>query len=124
MTPDSRNLNRHPLATPTPKTSNRGSKQGYNQKPFNRFNSRTRNIKRPTNFEGSEPKLGSHTYTLGYTQHEAFNRTTKEISDFVGRTYRNGGDMKRTIDAMTKINIPPPADLPENPEPTATEKRI
>ena len=115
MTSDPRNLNRHPLTTPSPKTSNRGNKQGYQMKPFNRFNNRTRNQRKPTNFEGSESKLDSHTYTLGYTQHEEFNRTTKKIADYVGRTYRNGGDIKRTIDAMEKINIPLPADLPEDP---------
>ena len=102
-----------------------GFRQRLNQSNKNKRNSSgTRTPRRSTRYEGAEPSLGNHVYALGYTQHEAFNRTTKEIGEHVGRTYKNGGDMKRTIDAMEKVNIRQPEDLPSNPPPTATQKRI
>ena len=29
----------------------------------------------------------------------------------MGKTFKNGGDMKRTLDKLTIVNIPPPTDL-------------
>ena len=102
-----------------------GSRHRLNQSNKNRrFNNGTRNPRRFTRYEGAELALEKHVYTLGYTKYEAFNRTTKEIAEHVGCTYKDGGDVQRTIDAMKKVTIKEPEDFPTNPPPTATQKRI
>ena len=63
-------------------------------------------------FRGTEEALRGHTYTLAPNRTEVWTRTTREIADYVGRTYKNGGDVKRSIDKLKQVEIPPPRDLP------------
>ena len=63
-------------------------------------------------FNGTEEALRGHTYTLAPNRTEVWTRTTREIADYVGRTYKNGGDVKTSIDKLKQVEIPPPRDLP------------
>ena len=58
--------------------------------------------KRNSRFLGLEDGLESHTYTLGYQQTENFMNTTKAVSNHVVKTYKNKGDVKRSIDQLDK----------------------
>ena len=69
-------------------------------------------IPRSNKFEGSQPDLKGHVYHIGYNQADIFAKTTKEIGLFTGKTYKNGGDVKRSIDQLDAINTPVPSDLP------------
>ena len=75
-------------------------------------NNRNTKIPRKHKFEGSEPDLQGHVYRLGYIQADIFAKTTKEIGLFCGKTYNNGGDVKRSIDQLDAINIPVSSNLP------------
>ena len=63
-------------------------------------------------FQGAEPELKGFVYNLGYAQADTYVQTTKAIALYVGKTYNNGGDVKRTIDQLKMINLPVPAELP------------
>ena len=63
-------------------------------------------------FTGTENALKGYTYTLAPNRIEVWTKTTREIADYVGRMYKNGGDVKRSIDKLKVIDIPTPPDLP------------
>ena len=47
--------------------------------------------------------------------------TTEALSNHVGRTFKNGGDAKRSVDRLRMVTIPQPLDLPQaTPEIPAT----
>ena len=69
-------------------------------------------IPRKNKFEGSEPELKGNVFRLGYNQADIFAETKKEIGLFTGKTYKNGGDVKRSVDQLEAITIPIPVDLP------------
>jgi hypothetical protein len=51
-----------------------------------------------------------------------FRKTTKEIAEYVGRTYRYyGGDTRRAIENLV---MPPPPDLPKDPADNATRTEL
>ena len=46
-------------------------------------------------FKGRETEMDGHIYDCsGYKQADTCTRTTSEIAEFVGRTYKNGGDIR------------------------------
>ena len=45
-----------------------------------------------------DDKLNGNRYKLGYAQSDIYVQTTKALSLYVGNTYKNGGDVKRSID--------------------------
>ena len=103
-----------------------GTPRGPN-KPSRRFTKKRKNTQkfasRTPKFEGSEANLKGMVYTLGFAQGEMFTKTTRDISLYVGKTYKNGGDIKKTIDKLELIDIPPPADLDDTIA-TKAEQRI
>ena len=53
-------------------------------------------------------------YTLSYDhggRGGLFTRITKEISEYVGRKYRNRADVKRSIDKIRIISLPLPETI-------------
>ena len=56
---------------------------------------------------GNEETLLSNIFTLAPTLTEVLTRISK-IADHVGKTFRNGSDVKRSTDALKKVTIPPP----------------
>ena len=77
-----------------------GTPRGPN-KPSRRFTKKRKSTQkfapRTPKFEGSEANLKGMVYTLGFAQGEMFTKTTRDISLYVGKTYKNGGDIKRTM---------------------------
>ena len=123
FTPREKTDYRCPVFAPFPKSKNRPPKP----KPVPQKSPRSTKIslrvpltvptqdsrRRKQRFLGPESEIEEHTYTLGNNQRERFVATTKAISNHVGRTYKNGGDVKRSIDQLRGTIIPPPADLLE-----------
>lgn len=53
---------------------------------------------------------------------DTFTKTTKEISEYVGRTYKNGGNLRHAIARMVKPALKMPDEPPVNP--SATQEAI
>ena len=79
---------------------------------YRRARRRSKNHSTRSRFRGTEDALKGHVYTLAPNRTEVYQKTTREIADYVGRTYKNGGDVKRSIDKLTIIDIPAPMELP------------
>ena len=78
-------------------------KGGFPRKPQTNTNRPT------TKFDGRCPELKGFTYDHGEHKHaDQFILTTKEIQNFVGRTFKNAGDITAAIGSLS---------LPENIEP-------
>ena len=56
-----------------------------------RAHRRNRNHTTCSRFRGTEDALKGHVYTLAPNRTEVYQKTTREIADYVGRTYKNGG---------------------------------
>ena len=96
-----RSANRKEGSHHSPKRQ-RGDKRNYKQRLWRAL----------SKFEGNKEELKRHVYILGYVQGETLKRTTTKIAIFVGRIYKNGADVKRTVDGLTRITITVPTDLP------------
>ena len=78
---------------------------------------------RAPKFEGKCPELKGHIYDASDArQSDQFIRTTREISEFVGRTYKYGGDIRLAVETLTAPTLVPPADYGDGA--TRTEIRI
>ena len=118
--------NRYPLSIPTPKNGARPPR--FNSGRATRSQQQNQKKRRQDKFTGLEDALGDYTYTLGHLQAENFATTTKAISNYVGKTYKNGGDVKRSIDQLRTIDIPQPTHLhtatPRYPQTPATQTQL
>ena len=111
----------YPKGGPRPKTKQAQTRRNKPNKPPPRPDgSHRQEVQRRSRFQGHEEGLEGHTYTLGPQQSERFMVTTKALSNYVGRTFKNGGDVKRSVDQLRVIDLLPPEDLqqgtPEIPE--------
>lgn len=78
---------------------------------------------RQTKFEGKCDDLKGYIYDCSDSrQADQFTKTTKEIQEYVGRTFRGGGDARLIFDNLTLPVIPEPDDPPEGA--TLTKRRI
>ena len=76
-----------------------------------------------TKFEGKCADLKGHVYDCSTSkQADQFNKTTKEIAEYVGRTYTYGGDARLAIENLEIVEPPEPEDPPEGA--TETKRRI
>ena len=65
-------------------------------------------------FEGKCADLKGHIYDCSdVRQSDQFTKTTKEIAEYVGRTYKYGGDTRLAVETLTVPTIPIPADPAE-----------
>jgi len=81
------------------------------------------NVPRISRFEGRCDELKTHVYdAIDIHQADQYIKTTREICDYIGRTYKYGMDIRLSIENMELYTIPQPADPPENA--TRTEIRI
>ncbi|MHA7927606.1 MAG: reverse transcriptase domain-containing protein, partial [Marinobacter sp.] len=88
--------------------------QGANKSTGNKTK-QGRYFQRPSKFEGKEPTLKGFIYDVTDSRKaDMYTRTTKEIAEYVGRTYHYGNDVKLTIENMTRASIPRPAALGAN----------
>ena len=59
-------------------------------------------------FEGREEKLTVHIYNLSSKQADQYIKTTKEIAEYIGRTYKYGDDTKRAVLTLTALTFNEP----------------
>jgi hypothetical protein len=81
------------------------------------------NIPRAPHFEGQCEELKMHVYdATDIRQADQFIKSTREICDYICRTYKYGMDMRLSIENMELYGIPQPDDPSESA--TCTEIRI
>jgi hypothetical protein len=68
------------------------------------------------NFEGKCDDLSGYIYDCADPKQAAdmYTNTTKEISEYVGRTYKYGGEMRQVIMKLRKPTYPIPEDIPKD----------
>ena len=80
------------------------------------FKKNQQNIIRSHKFEGRCEELKGHIYDYGESKNtDQFIQTTKEVKNYVGRNYKNPGDITAAITAMAVTALVEP-DEPEDPE--------
>jgi hypothetical protein len=80
-------------------------------------------ILKPPRFEGRCEELKASVYdSVDARQVEQYTRTTKEIAEFIGRTYKYGMDTRLSIENMAVATFAMPEDPPDNA--SKTELRV
>jgi hypothetical protein len=80
-------------------------------------------IQRQVKFEGKCDKLKGHIYDCAdVRQSDMFMKTTKEIAEFVGSTYKQGGDICRAVEGLNLPTFEDPPDPPDNATKTQLRK--
>jgi hypothetical protein len=80
-------------------------------------------MQRHSKFEGKCDKLKGHVYDCAdIRQSDMFMRTTKEIAEYVGSTYKQGGDICRAVEGLSMPTLHDPPDPPENATRTQLRK--
>ena len=116
-----------------PDVKNAAASAGQNQSGAGRSKGRKSSTNRKQNsgnktktvtkFIGRTADLKDHVYDFGTAkQEESFTKTTKEIAEYVGRSFPMGGEMKAAIESLRVPTIQPPVDPPAGA--TKTETRI
>lgn len=83
------------------KTGNSGAAKGF--------------APRTPKFDGKCPELKGHIYDASDArQSDQFIKTTREIGEYVGRTYKYGGDIRLAVEKLSRPTIAPPADHRED----------
>ena len=63
-----------------------------------------------TPFQGKTDSLKGHVFDVGPKGKDQFSRTTKEIGEYVSRTYKNGGEFLNALNpddlGFTAITLP------------------
>jgi hypothetical protein len=68
------------------------------------------------NFEGKCDDLSGYIYDCADPKQavDMYTSTTKEISEYVGRTYKYGGEMRQVIMKLQKPTYDIPEDIPQD----------
>ena len=70
---------------------------------------------RHTKFEGRCEELKGYIYDCSDArQSDQFTKTTKEIAEYVGRTYKQGGDIRLVVENLELLTFEDPDDPPED----------
>ena len=97
--------------------------QGRQYKPGGPGNQAKGFAPRAPKFEGKCADLKGHIYDCSdVRQSDQYTKTTKEIAEYVGRTYKYGGDLRLAIETLQMHVFDTPKDPPETA--TRTETRI
>jgi hypothetical protein len=105
---------------PTTKEKEGSNKKGNWQQ---RLGSKSTTVPRQPKFEGKSDDLKGHIYDCSDSrQADQFAKTTKEIAEYVGRTYKYGGDARLAIENLEVPEIPEPSEPP--PGSSRTRERI
>ena len=68
-------------------------------------------VPRAPKFEGKCMDLKGHIYDCSdVRQSDQYTKTTKEIAEFVGRTYKYGGDARLAVESLKKPEFEMPSD--------------
>jgi hypothetical protein len=97
------------VSTPsTPTTNTSGGRNNRFKKSNNTHNA---HIIKQVKFEGRSDAMKGHVYDCNDAkQSDQFTKTTKELADYIGRTYKYGGDMRQAVLSLTTPVIPEPED--------------
>ena len=108
-----------PAADGTQSGGNEGNER--RNRRFRRGNNTLIAHSRQQRFEGRCVDLKGHIYDCGdIRQADQYARTTMEIAEYVGRTYKYGMDIRLSIENMTMAKF----ELPEDPPTDATRTEI
>ena len=112
--------------SPKRETKARVSPQEKRRRRGRGRNSRRQPAQRTPKYTGDTDDLKGHIYDIGYNQSDQYTTTTREIAHHVGRTYKHGADVKRSIDELTQLSLQVPTDPvhPDPSNPSAVVKRI
>ena len=76
---------------------------------------------RAPKFEGKCPELKGYIYDAADSrQSDQFVKTTREIAEYVGRTYKYGGDIRLAVETLK----PPSFRMPDDPPEVATKTAL
>jgi hypothetical protein len=112
--------NKDGTGVPVPKPEDQENPSGRNRNRFQRnrrgFNNNNRYQQRQNSrFEGREPSLKGHIYNVtGERNPDQYIKTTKEIVNYVGRTYTKF--TSEFITAVMELELDDP-EAPDNPDP-------
>jgi hypothetical protein len=96
-------------------TGTAGKKTGNSGQQVKGFAPRT------PKFEGKCADLKGHIYDCSdVRQSDQYTKTTKEIAEYVGRTYTYGGDARLAVETLTLPTFTIPTDPPEDANRTET----
>ena len=99
-----------------PNDTNTGGLRNRNRYRNRRGFVQSNNIRSPTKFEGREPSLRGHIYdSTGERNPDQYIKTTKEIVNYVGRTYTKF--TYEFTNAVIKLELDDP-EAPPDPDPT------
>ena len=88
-----------------------------------RYGNQKNAVPRQPKFEGMCDELKGHVYDCSDArQADLFIKTTKEVAEFVGRTYKYGGDIRLAVENLQMPNIAEPYDPPAGA--SRTQERI
>jgi hypothetical protein len=90
------------ISKPSPQGNQHGNRRRAFKKPMTR----------QPRFQGKCDELKGHIYDCSDSrQSDVYTKTTKEIGEYVGRTYRYGSDVRRAVQKLTMpATMPAPAD--------------
>jgi hypothetical protein len=89
------------ISKPSPQGNQHGNRRRAFKKP----------VTRQPRFQGKCDELKGHIYDCSDSrQSDVYTKTTKEIGEYVGRTYRYGSDVRRAVQKLTMPTLPVPAD--------------
>jgi len=81
--------------------SNKNKNNNMKKKNFKKKSTGYSNSSTSNKFKGREEALKGHIYDCSnIKQADVFIKTTKEIAEYVGRTYKYGGDIKLTLENL------------------------
>ena len=92
-----------------------GKRKGHwQQRSGNKSGTTTTATPRHPKFEGKCDDLKGHVYDCSDSrQADQFARTTKEIAEYVGRTYKYGGDTRLAVENLAFPKMVEPEDPPD-----------
>jgi hypothetical protein len=94
-----------------------------NKKPNNPGHDAKGFMPRTPKFEGKCADLKGHIYDCSdVRQSDQYTKTTREIAEYVGRTFTYGGDARLSVETLVLTTFAPPDDPDANA--TRTEIRI
>jgi hypothetical protein len=90
------------------KPSLQGNQQGNRRRAFRKP------VTRQPRFQGKCDELKGHMYDCSDSrQADVYSKTTQEIGEYVGRTYRYGSDARGVVQKLAMPAMPVPADSPD-----------
>merc|ERR1740124_2183940 len=68
-------------------------------------------VKRSPKFTGETESLKTYVYDLGYSQADIYTDTTQKNAEYCDQEYKNGADVKSSIEELYILLIDVPDDL-------------